>query len=181
MGGDDDREGLSRRRLLDVFGRGLRRLHEDLGRESGAAPEIPVSRSPVPTAPAGTYSRITRPSDEFATAVPVMPGTWQVDLHGRRLGVGTSRIVRGEELTENVVLVRVHTTHLAACTAECPVDGSDLEWDESLDRLICPGCQSLWRLDGEPTAGPAASRLGTLLVEAYVDDAQDLEIRLQTP
>ena len=53
--------------------------------------------------------------------------------------------------------------------------------DDLTIRLICPGCQSLWRLDGELTAGPAASRLGTLLVEAYVDDAQDLEIRLQTP
>jgi len=169
-------EGLSRRGLLDVFGRGLKRLREDLdGPPAGSADGATEPR------PSDGMRRVLRPADERIAAAPAAPGTWEVPLAGRAFPAGTSVLVEGGGLPEAVVLVRVHPTHLAACTAECPADGSELEWSESADRLVCPGCGSLWRLDGEPMQGPARGRLGTLIVDAYVDDAGGLEIRIQAP
>ena len=57
----------------------------------------------------------------------------------RRLPVGGSVLVSGGELAEPVILVRVHAHHWAACSCECPVDGSDILWSHDDDRLRVGG------------------------------------------
>jgi len=50
------------------------------------------------------------------------------------------------------------------------VDGSDLHWAPALDRLRCPGCGSLWALDGAPMSGPGDSPLAHYFVDVDVED-----------
>jgi hypothetical protein len=187
----EERRGVSRRGLFGVFGKGLRNLkdglddvhraHKGASRPAGAGGSAGAPDRPPPPPPSSAYERVVRPPDELAPATATSPGTWSVDLGERRLPVGDSVVVSGGELTEPVILVRVNAHHWAACTCECPVDGSDLLWAADDDRLRCPGCASEWRLDGVSLGGPADCELARFVVDAYEDDDGAVEVRIHQP
>ena len=155
----DDRHNVSRRRLFGLLGRGFREVRSTLDPKSGRAePAEPVEQYP-------DFDRILRSDVEVVEAVPDGVGAWRVDLRDRPIPVGDSIGLRGDDLVEPLVVVRVLENHYAACSAECPVDGSELLWSAEEDRLFCPSCQSRWRLDGESTRGPADSALGRYFVD----------------
>ncbi len=186
----DGRRDVSRRGLIGAFGRGLQSLKDGLedvqaagssSPPSSAAAPPPATPPPAPPAPSSGYSRILRPPDEMAFAESAGIGSWTLDLRGRALEVASSVIVSGGELPEHLILVRVHPHHYAACSAECPVDGSDLLWRHDDDRLNCPACCSQWRLDGEVTQGPADCHLARLVVDALEDGEGGVEVRVHVP
>jgi len=180
----DRKRGVSRRGLFGVFGKGLQSLREGLDEahraHSGEAAG-PRDLPPDPPASLGDFERVVRPPDELVRATSGAPGTWGLDLGERRLAIGDSVLVSGAELTEPVILVRVNANHWAACTCECPVDGSDILWAKDDDRLRCPGCASEWRLDGASLGGPADDPLVRFVVDAYEDDEGGVEVRLHQP
>lgn len=170
----DGRREVSRRGLFGVFGRGLRRLQDDLARSDAEA-----AGEPPPSEP--SYERIRRPEGDVVRAFAGGPGTWNVDLTLAEIEVGESVVARSADLPEPLVIVRVHEGHLAACTAECPVDGSELAWRHADDVLACPSCDSRWRLDGSSVRGPADSDLARLVVDVYRAEDGTTEIRVTTP
>jgi hypothetical protein len=183
----DRRRGVSRRGLFDVFGKGLRNLREGLDDVHRAHKDEPKRAPVVPPAPPdpppdrSDYERVIRPPADLVPAEPSGSGSWNVDLGERRLAVGEHVLVSGGELPEPVILVRVQAHHWAACTCECPADGSDVLWIDAEDRLRCPGCASEWRLDGESLSGPADCPLSHFVVDAYEDDDGGVEVRLHQP
>ena len=173
--------GVSRRALFGVLRRGARHLREgldDVHRAHGGASE---QRPGAPADPPASHDRLLRPPAELALATPTGPDAWAVDLKSRRLAPGDDAVVRGRGLDEPLVLVRVHDHHWAACSGECPVDGSDLRWAAADDVLRCPSCGSAWRLDGASVRGPADSALARFVVAAYEGDAGDVELRVHRP
>jgi hypothetical protein len=185
----DPKRGVSRRGLFGVFGKGLRDLRDGLddvhrahsghahSREAGPPPpSIPLPPDPPPSR--GDFERVIRPPGDLVPAEPSGAGSWSVDLGERRLEIGAHVLVSGGELSEPVILVRVHAHHWAACSCECPADGSDILWAHDEDRLRCPGCASEWRLDGESLGGPADCPLARFIVDAYEDDEGGVEVRL---
>ena len=160
---DERRRGVSRRGLFGVFGRGVRGLSEGL---SETAKELgPQKKTEAPAEPPPSYDRILRPDEECAEGRPDGFQAYRVDREAETIEPGSSLCVRGGQLPEPIIVVRVHETHLAACSAECGVDGSEVVWSGEEDRLLCPSCGTRWRLDGEPMSGPAAVRLASFSVE----------------
>jgi len=179
---EDGGREVSRRGLFGVFRRGARSLRdglEDVQRAHRGETDRPAGASrPAPDA---SYDRLLRPPGELACAVASGPDAWSVDLQGRALAPGDDAVVRGGGLDEPLVLVRVHAHHWAACTGECPVDGSDIRWRHDEDLLRCPSCGSAWRLDGDSLEGPADSALARFVVDAYEGDGGSAEVRLYRP
>ena len=176
---------VSRRGLFGVFRKGARSLRDgldDVHRAHRASPPAAQDLAGVAARPgAAEYDRILRPPVELAIALRAGPAAWNVDLKDRRLEPGHDAVVRGGGMDEPMVLVRVHAGHWAACTGECPVDGSDILWQHAEDLLRCPSCGSAWRLDGESLAGPADSALARFVVDAYDDGVGGTEIRVHRP
>jgi len=160
----DERHGHFRRRgLFGLLGRGARGLRDALGEGAEAL------RPGGGPGGASSYDRIERPAEECIEGRPDGFEAYTIARKADFIQVGTSLTVRGEDLPETIVLVAVTPTHFAACSGECPVDGSDLVWAPALDRVLCPGCQSLWRMDGDPVSGPAASQLQGYSVDREPD------------
>ena len=155
---DEKRRGLSRRGLMDLLGRSVRGFADSMEGRPETGPETDPEPYPV-------RERQFRPLEENVEAITDEAGAWVVDLDGRALEPGTSLRVFGVDLPEAIVLVCIHDRHYAACSSECPVDGSDLTWAAADDRLRCPACGSLWRLDGAVMQGPADSDLARYLVD----------------
>lgn len=186
-----DGRQVSRRGLFGAFRRGARSLRDGLddvhrahrgnARTAGEAPRYPVGPSDDGAAEEAAYDRLLRPARELAFAVQSGPASWTVDLGERRLQPGDDSVVRGGGLMEPLVLVRVNAHHWAACTGECPVDGSDIRWRHDEDLLRCPSCASAWRLDGECLQAPADSPLARFVVDAYDDDEGRAEVRIHRP
>jgi hypothetical protein len=184
---DGGRE-VSRRGLFGVFRKGARSLRDGLddvhrAHRGAQRPGATETASPVEEA---EHDRLLRPPAELAIALPSGPAAWNVDLKGRHIEPGHDAVVRGSGMDEPMVLVRVHAHHWAACTGECPIDGSDILWRHDEDRLRCPSCGSTWRLDGESLEGPADSALARFVVDAYEADEDDeggggTEIRVYRP
>lgn len=141
---------VSRRGLLGIFGRGARSFRDTLEQ---AAPAL------EPGKPARARERKQRPPQECVIATPAGPDGILLDLKGRPLPVGESVRVAAHPLAMPLLLARVSERHLAAVTGVCPLDASDLLWSHGADRVACPSCASLWRLDGAPTRGPARHAL----------------------
>ena len=180
----DKRRGVSRRGLFGVFRKPLRDLKdglEDVHRAQSGQPRPATRPEDAAAAPSVDYERVVRPPEDLAPAEPAGPGSWTVDLAERRIEVGSSVLISGGEMPEPVILVRVHAHHWAACSCECPVDGSDILWAHDDDRLRCPGCASEWRLDGESLGGPASFHLARFVVDAYQDDVGGVEVRRHLP
>jgi hypothetical protein len=165
----DEPPRLSRRGLIGLFGRGVRGFRDGLS-EDGARPADGLGGEEGP--PPDGYpvtDRLLRPFEENVEALTVEPGRARVDLEGRELPPGGSIRVYGMDLPEALVLVRVDERHAAACSSECPVDGSDILWEGAQDLLECPACGSLWRLDGKVMDGVAAE----YDLQRYVVEEQD--------
>ena len=158
---DERRRGrVSRRGLFGFLGRGFEGLKDGLA-EAGDA-----LRDQEPAAePSDDLEMILRPAAETVTAMGDGLGRWNVHFEGPVPPRGGSVLVVGDDLPERVVVVRVDELHWSGCSSECPVDGSDLVWAATDDRLMCPSCDSRWRLDGEPKSGPANTRLARYFVD----------------
>lgn len=184
---DGGRREVSRRGLFGVFRKGARSLRDGLDdvqrAHRGPSPRPADAETDAETRPEeeAEYDRLLRPPVELAIAMPAGAEAWNIDLKGRRIEPGHDAVVRGGGMDEPMVLVRVHAQHWAACTGECPVDGSDILWKHDDDLLRCPSCGSAWRLDGESLEGPADSALARFVVDAYDDDAGGTEIRAYRP
>jgi nitrite reductase/ring-hydroxylating ferredoxin subunit len=176
---EDGGRRVSRRGLFGVFRKGARSLRDGLDDVQRAHRGEPV---PYPAAqPEIQYDRLLRPPVDLAVGRASGPAAWIIDLQGRRLRPGEDAVVRGGGLMEPLILVRVHEHHWAACTGECPIDGSDIRWQHVEDLLRCPSCSSAWRLDGECLQGPADSALARFVVDAYEDDEGGTEVRVHAP
>lgn len=149
------RRGVSRRGLF-----GLLRGTEPAERD------VPVA-SDDSEPPESSSKCVRRPAAEVVEATPRPGGVFQVDACP--LAVGDSVRVEAPGLFEAVVVARVHEHHVAACSSECPLDGSDVVFEAERDALVCPGCGSSWRLDGAYLAGPARYAIASYVVEAYDD------------
>lgn len=170
--------GVSRR---DLFGGILRRPVEELKDRlpkalADAVPGARPAESAKPAAARPTFPRRIRPPMHTITAVCDPAGRFRVDLNAKPLDAGRSWRVAAAELAEPLVLVRVSSTHYAAATGECSVDGSDVQWHPGEDVLWCPACGSRWRLDGAVVRGPA--RRG--LLSLHVDEAEGV-VRIDVP
>lgn len=156
----EEHGGFSRRGLFGLLGRGVKGFKDSLdGKPEGGRDD---RDEPIPYP---VTDRLLRPYEENVEALADDGGAWVVDLSHQPLDAGRSLRVFGIDLPEALVLVRVHERHFAACSCECPVDGSDLVWSPDDDRLRCPACESLWRLDGASMQGPADSDLARYVVD----------------
>ncbi len=171
--GPDEGREMSRRGLIGLFGRGIKGFSDAL-KQGEAAPQRAAAPA-VPAASYPSYDRLLRPPEDTLTAEPDGRGGWTVDLSANGPEVTESRRVWGEQMLEPAVLVRAHENHLAACSSECPVDGSDVLWSHDEDRLYCPACESRWRLDGAHMGGPAGCDIGRYVIDELDDVARILE------
>ncbi len=178
--GRGDAREVSRRGLFGAFRRSARALRAGLDDvQHAAASAGPAPRAGAASAP--SYPRLLRPAEQVVTAYATGHSAWTLALGERAPEAGGSVVVVGGGLPEPLVVVRVNAQHWASCTAECPIDGSHVDWDGALDRLVCPACRSQWRLDGDCMGPPADSPLARLVVDAYVDDDGGVEARVHLP
>lgn len=171
------RDQVSRRGLFGALGKTLRTLASSLeegGRDVRAAH---TGRAPdaLPPRPAN-LPRIPRDDAQCAAARSDGFQAWRTDRMLETIRPGASICLRGEDLPEPIVVVRVNPVHVTAASGECPADGSELDWSSALDRLFCPSCRSKWRLDGEPMDGPANASLAVFFVTSEPDG-----LRITTP
>ena len=155
------------RELSDSLKDGAQDVRQASAR-SPAAPGTQLPGSQLPDTPPPRLEnlpRLLRPDEEIAEGRPDGFDAWRADVSADTIPEAGSLTLRGDDLPEPLIVVRVNATHWSGASGECPADGSELVWDAPADRLRCPACHSMWRLDGEPSAGPANAQLDVLFVE----------------